>query len=93
MKKVTCTVLYEQRVNGYTLHKIIVKSNYIGTITLLGMHGFDKLNDMYKHTLNILKQNNFYVHKWEEFNATWYGIDFLNIKTLEVNTYSYKEEV
>lgn len=93
MKKCTCTALYETRVNGYTLHKIIIKTRERSNIIFIGMHGFNSFNELYEHILKVLKNNNYYVYSWKEFNALWYDVDFLNIKTLEIERFSYNKNV
>lgn len=92
MKKVTCLCIYTNTNKGYLIKSINVKHKY-NTIKLFRNNEiyYKTFNDMYHVVLNVLKHNNYYVHKWIEFNTTWYDIDFLDSNTLMVDRYSYKE--
>lgn len=34
--------------------------------------------DLYASLLNLLKSNNFYVEKWNEYDTVWYDIAFID---------------
>ena len=100
MKKVTCTVIYSKQDNIYILHAIHVKhknnnitlySNKWAKVDKKYAYTYNRFNDLYLNILAFLKNNNMYVHKWEEFNATWYNIDFINTYTYSVDRYALKK--
>ena len=88
MKKVNCTVLFKETKSGYEIKRIIIKTklNNIGVL-LDDKITFKRFGDAYNAILSTLKANNFYVKKWQIFNATFYDIDFINLDSLEVNRY------
>ena len=92
MKKCTCTVIYRYIENRYELINITVKHKH-ENILLYGYQDFRYrhvyFNKMYESVLEILKNNNFYVHNWKMFESTWYDIDFIDIDNPEINRYSY----
>lgn len=92
MKKVTCLCIYTDTNKGYLIKSINVKYKH-NNISLFKNNDiyFPTFNNMYKIVLNLLGKNNFYVHTWEEFNAKWYDIDFLNAEGSTVNRYPFKK--
>ena len=94
MKKVKCTVLYsyskEFGENYYTIKKILVKhkNENIMLFENSWVPKYHFFQNLYSFVLMVLKNNNFYVHKWNEFNTTFYDIDFVNIDTLEIERFA-----
>ena len=95
-RKVNCIVLYDS--NKYRVYNVTVKTKDHSNISLFyPCAGNDKLNLTKYETfhalelrvLRLLKNNNFYVHTWKEFNTTFYDIDFVDIHTGAVNRYCY----
>ena len=53
-------------------------------------HKYDDFQDMYTSILNILKNNNFYVGKYVEFNAIWYDIQWIDMDNpIRVDKFAY----
>lgn len=84
MKKASCTVIY----NPETKQMYNITVNYKGhTIPLLWYnpqenaqpYKYKSFSEMYKTVLNQLKQNNFYVGKYTEFNSKWHDIQWIDI--------------
>ena len=92
MKKCTCTVIYRYVENRYELINITAKHKH-ENICLYGNRNYRYrhvyFNEMYESVLEILKNNNFYVHTWKMFESTWYDIDFIDVYNWEINRYPY----
>jgi hypothetical protein len=94
MKKVNCIVFYRRIEDQYNLIKVAVKHKH-SNIELFNREWtpkFKYFNNLYRHILLTLKNNNFYVHQWEEFGAKWYDIDFINLDDFTINRYAFSEE-
>ena len=97
MKKVVCTVIYRKSTNQ--IYNLTV--NYKGSLTPLVRYydgenpppyKYQYFNDMYKSVLNILKNNNMYVGKYNEFNTIWYDIQWIDIDNpCTIHKYAYTE--
>lgn len=95
MKKVNCIVMYRRVENGYKLESITVKHK----TTIIPLYSSDKMGDrvynsfaaVYDTVLRWLKANSMYVAKWDDFGATWYDVDFVNLDTYQVEHYGYNK--
>ncbi len=90
MKKCNCIVVYTRTDKYYIIQNVTVKvKNCINTeLVTLYKTEYVTFSGMYDAILKTLKNNNLYVGKWNEFNRTWYDIDFIDTNTYGINRYS-----
>lgn len=100
MRKCYCTVIYSSYpiLHIYDI-TIITKNNH--NINLLSdenvsrehHYKYSDFHELYSDVLGVLKNNNFIPDKWNNYGATWYNIDFIDISfpaQYGVKFYPYK---